>query len=53
MTALERCDKEIRLVEELLLSGHPDSEGLVLALHDWRTERRLIMEADSGSDEQA
>jgi hypothetical protein len=43
MTELERCDNEIRQVEQLLRSGHPDIDGLLLALLDWRTERRLIM----------
>jgi hypothetical protein len=43
MTELERCDEEIRQVEGLLRSGHPDVEGLLLALADWRTERRLLM----------
>src|SRR6266851_4112951 len=41
MTELERCDEEIREIEMLLRGGHPDVEGLLLALADWRTERRL------------
>jgi hypothetical protein len=44
MTELERCDEEIRQVELLLRGGHPDMEGLLLALADWRTERRLLIE---------
>jgi hypothetical protein len=42
MTELERCDAEIGEVEGLLRSGHPDLPGLLLALVDWRTERRLL-----------
>jgi hypothetical protein len=40
---LERCDDEIRKIEKLLRGGHPDLEGLLLALADWCTERRLLM----------
>ena len=45
MTELERCDEEIRQIELLLRGGHPDMEGLLLALADWRSERRLVIEA--------
>ena len=51
MTELERCDNEIRQIEQLLRSGHPDIDGLLLALHDWRTERRLLMAANESSVE--
>jgi hypothetical protein len=50
MTALEQCDKEIRAIELLLLSGHPDIEGLVLALVDWSKERRLLMATQERAD---
>jgi len=43
MTELERCDEEIHQVEQLLRRGHQDVEGLVLALTDWRMERRLVI----------
>jgi hypothetical protein len=43
MTELERCDAEIRQVQRLLRDGHPDLDGLLLALADWRMERRLLM----------
>ena len=43
MTELERCDDEIRQVQRLLRDGHPDLDGLLLALADWRKERRLLM----------
>lgn len=42
MTPLERCDLEIAAVKALLLAGHPDVEGLCLALADWSGEKRLI-----------
>ena len=45
MTALEQCDAEIRQIEVLLRGGHPDVDGLLLALVDWRTERRLLIAA--------
>jgi len=51
MIELERCDNEIRHVEQLLRSGHPDIDGLLLALRDWRTERRLLMSANEPSVE--
>lgn len=41
---VERCDCEIAEVEAALLAGHPDVEGLVLALRDWNEEKRLIEE---------
>ena len=33
-----RCRAEIATLEALLRSGHPDIEGLTLALADWRAE---------------
>jgi hypothetical protein len=45
MTELERCNAELRQIELLLRGGHADVEGLLLALADWRTERRLLIEA--------
>ena len=41
-TAIERCRFEIAAIEALLLSGHPDVEGLCLALSDWSEELRLL-----------
>lgn len=43
MTELERCDHKICETERLLREGHPDVVGLVRALADWSTERRLIV----------
>ena len=42
MTDEERCEEEIREIERLLRSGHPEVVGLCLALADWSTERRLL-----------
>jgi hypothetical protein len=39
---IERCRREIAAIEALILDGHPDVEGLCLALSDWCTELRLI-----------
>ena len=39
-----RCDAEIANVEALLRAGHPDIQGLLLALSDWTQERRLIQD---------
>ena len=32
---VERCLEEIAEVERLLLRGHPDIEGVCMALADW------------------
>jgi hypothetical protein len=40
--AIERCRAEIAAIEALLLAGHPDIEGLCMALSDWSAELRLI-----------
>ena len=39
---LARCDAEIAHAESLLRAGHPDIQGLLLALSDWAQEKRLI-----------
>jgi hypothetical protein len=39
---IDRCRREIAEVEELLRAGHPDLQGLCLALADWSSELRLI-----------
>jgi hypothetical protein len=41
---IARCDAEIAIVEALLRAGHPEIQGLVLALSDWSQERRLIQD---------
>jgi len=42
MDDLERCDREIADIEALLRSGHPDTQGLCLALADWAAERGIL-----------
>jgi hypothetical protein len=39
---IERCWREIAAIEDLIRAGHPDLEGLCLALSDWCAELRLI-----------
>jgi len=39
---IARCDAEIFHLETLLRAGHPDLDGLLLALSDWSGEKRLI-----------
>ena len=39
---LARCDAEIAAIEDLLRAGHSDLEGLLLALSDWSSEKRLV-----------
>jgi hypothetical protein len=51
MTDLERCDYELGEIERTLREGHPDVEGLLLALADWGTERRLVIAAWTTSAE--
>jgi hypothetical protein len=55
MAELERCEQEIAAIASLLRCGHSDAAGLLLALRDWRTERRLLREeygttGDNGED---
>jgi hypothetical protein len=37
-----RCYAEISELEALLRAGHPDVEGLCLALADWSAELRIL-----------
>src|ERR1035437_10359712 len=39
---MERCRREIAAVELLIRAGHPDLQGLCLALADWSAELRLL-----------
>jgi len=39
---MERCKREIAVIEEQLRAGHPDVHGLCLALADWSEELRII-----------
>jgi hypothetical protein len=42
---MERCRQEIAAIEDQIRDGHPDIQGLCLALADWHAELRL-MEAE-------
>jgi hypothetical protein len=37
-----RCRREIAGIEAQLRSGHPDLQGLLVALIDWHAELRLL-----------
>jgi hypothetical protein len=37
-----RCRTEIAAIEALLRGGHPDVQGLCLALSDWSAELRIL-----------
>jgi len=39
---IELCRREIAEIEALICAGHPDLQGLCLALSDWCAELRLI-----------
>ena len=45
---IDQCRREIAAIEEQLRAGHPDLQGLCLALADWSAELRII-ERDVGS----
>jgi hypothetical protein len=42
---VDRCHAEIASVEALLRAGHPDVEGLCMALADWSAELRILENA--------
>ena len=39
---IERCRREIAVIEEEILAGNPDLQGLCLGLSDWSTELRIL-----------
>lgn len=39
---IDHCRREIAAIEALIGVGHPDLQGLCLALSDWCAELRLI-----------
>jgi hypothetical protein len=39
---MNRCRDEIATIEKLIVAGHPELQGLCLALSDWCAELRLI-----------
>ncbi len=40
---LARCDREIERIYREAYAGNPDIHGILLGLHDWRTEQRMIL----------
>jgi hypothetical protein len=46
---IERCRREIDEAKRLLRAGHPDVEGLCLALADWSGELRILERIRAGS----
>jgi hypothetical protein len=42
--AIARCETEIAEARRLLVAGHPEVEGLCMALSDWSEEKRMIEE---------
>jgi hypothetical protein len=47
--AIARCETEIAEARRLLVAGHPEVEGLCMALSDWSEEKRLIEEEVRGA----
>lgn len=45
---IERCRREIAAIEAELLAGHPDLDGLLLALSDWSAELRILQRGSGG-----
>ena len=43
---MDRCRAEIAEAQRLLRAGHPDVEGLCMALADWSGELRLLESAE-------
>ena len=41
--AIRRCHAEIAAVEAQIRGGHPDLQGLCLALADWSEELRILI----------
>jgi hypothetical protein len=39
---IDRCRREIAIAEAQLRAGHPDVQGLCLALADWSAELRAL-----------
>jgi len=42
MCSVARCRAEIAAIEAQIRAGHPDLQGLCLALADWSCELRLL-----------
>ena len=43
---MERCRREIAAIETQLRAGHPDIQGLCLALSDWSAELRILQDEE-------
>jgi hypothetical protein len=41
---MDRCRREIAAIKDQLRAGHPDVQGLCLALMDWSEELRILRE---------
>jgi hypothetical protein len=41
---MERCRQEIAAIKAQIRVGHPDVQGLCLALADWSAELRILQE---------
>ena len=39
---MAQCRREIAFIEDQLRAGHPDLQGLCLALADWSAELRIL-----------
>jgi hypothetical protein len=49
---MECCRREIAAIEDQLRAGHPDLQGLCLALADWSAELRILRGACHASAEE-
>jgi hypothetical protein len=49
---LARCDREIERIYQEAYAGNPDVHGILLGLHDWRTEKKLIEDSLNGGSVQ-
>lgn len=49
---LARCDREIERIYREAYAGNPNVHGILLGLHDWRTEKLIITRTShpNGSD---
>ena len=48
---IDRCLNEIATLGAAILTGHPDVEGLCLALSDWLAELRIVQDEKSRQEE--
>jgi hypothetical protein len=43
---MERCRREIAIIEAEIRAGNPDLPGLCLALRDWSVELRILQDEE-------